>query len=202
MSAKFDKGHRVGIVGGRSGKGMRGEVFWIGDSRYGKGARYGVRGDDGETYWIDEQHLGAEADVPAPVLPERKEAPLEKGTRVRITRGEGAGEEGEIFWVGPSRFGQGMRYGIRGSDEETYWVDGPGCEPIEQSGAAGAPRDSSAEFRDDDAPAPSAPDGRFFDDAPPSDTDARFFDDAPPSDTDARFFDDESPFDDDEEPPF
>src|SRR5690606_33405463 len=95
MSAKFAKGERVAIVGGKQGQGMRGEVFWIGESRYGKGARYGIRGDDAETYWIDEQHVGAETDVPAPALPDPGE-PLPKGTRVTITRGEAAGTLGEI----------------------------------------------------------------------------------------------------------
>lgn len=161
MSARYAKGDRVAIVGGRRGKGMRGEVFWVGESRYGKGARYGVRGDDGETYWIDEAQLGAETDVPAPALPEPGE-PLPKGTRVRITRGEAAGTVGEIFWVGESRYGRGPRYGVRDDEGETHWVDGPGCEridgpappaPVSETKARRA-RDA-AEFADDDAPLPT-----------------------------------------------
>lgn len=180
MSAKFDKGHRVGIVSGRSGKGMRGEVFWIGESRYGKGARYGVRGDDGETYWVDEQHLGAETDVPEPEAHEPARAPLAKGARVRITRGEGAGHTGEVFWIGDRKFGRGTRYGVRADDGgESFWVDDVGCEPIEGEAPAPAqaPRPVSAprgaEFRDDDdAPPPSDEDAPFegdddFEDEPP-----------------------------------
>lgn len=187
MSAKFAKGDRVGIVGGRQGKGMRGEVFWIGESRYGKGARYGVRGDDGETYWIDEQHLGAEAAVPAPELPDPGE-PLAKGTRVQITRGEAAGTLGEIFWVGESRYGRGHRYGIRNDDGETHWVDGPGCEPSDASApprtAPPAGERAGDDFADEFADPPSVG-AADFDDAPlPSDDDLAFpeaeHDDEPP----------------------
>jgi hypothetical protein len=184
MSAKFAKGDRVGIVGGRQGKGMRGEVFWIGESRYGKGARYGIRGDDGETYWIDEQQVGAETDVPAPELPEPGE-PLAKGTRVQITRGEAAGTLGEIFWVGESKYGRGPRYGVRDDEGETHWVDGPGCEPSD----APAPARASA---------PAEPDRHDELEDPPAIGRAADFDDAPlPTDDDFAF----PEADDDGEPP-
>lgn len=170
MTAKFGKGDRVGIVSGRSGKGMRGEVFWIGESRYGKGTRYGIRGDDGETYWVDEQHLGAETDVPEPELPGGGREPLEKGTRVRITRGEAAGTTGEIFWVGEKKFGRGMRYGVRGDDEQTHWVDDVACEPLDEASAPSAGGSAGPPF-DDDAPPPDDDDAPFedegFDDEPP-----------------------------------
>lgn len=183
MSAKFAKGDRVGIVGGRQGKGMRGEVFWIGESRYGKGARYGIRGDDGETYWIDEQQVGAETDVPAPELPEPGE-PLAKGTRVQITRGEAAGTLGEIFWVGESKYGRGPRYGIRDDGGETHWIDGPGCEPSDAPAPAAAARTEPA---------------NEFEDPPPPSARAADFDDAPlPTDDDLAF----PEADDDDEPPF
>lgn len=195
MSAKFEKGTRVGIVGGKAGKGMRGEVFWIGESRYGKGSRYGVRGDDGETYWIDEQHLGAETDVPEPQLPQRDLPVLAKGARVRITKGEGAGSTGEIFWVGESKFGHGMRYGVRADDgEETFWIDGPGVEAIEGESPAPEKKQKQAkkaaareEFADDPrAHAPQSSAAPFDDDAPPPDDE-----DAPLEDDG---FDDEPPF--------
>jgi hypothetical protein len=185
MSAKFAKGDRVAIVGGKQGQGMRGEVFWIGESRYGKGARYGIRGDDAETYWIDEQHVGVETDVPAPALPDPGE-PIAKGTRVSITRGEAAGTLGEIFWVGESKFGRGPRYGIRDDEGQTHWVDGPGCEPS----------DSPAPPRPERAPK-ARDESHDFDDAPPS-ARAPEFDDAPlPGDDDLAF-----PEADDDEPPF
>ena len=51
---KYNKGARVKIIRGRSGVGVSGEIFWKGDSRYSDGERLGIRGDDGETYWIDD----------------------------------------------------------------------------------------------------------------------------------------------------
>ena len=186
MSAKFAKGERVAIVGGKQGQGMRGEVFWIGESRYGKGARYGIRGDDAETYWIDEQHVGAETDVPAPALPDPGE-PIPKGTRVTITRGEAAGTLGEIFWVGESKFGRGPRYGIRDDEGETHWGDGPGCEPSDAPAPPRAepPRRERDERDDFDDPPSSSAQGPDFDDAPlPGDDDLAFpeagDDDEPP----------------------
>jgi hypothetical protein len=189
MSAKFAKGDRVAIVGGKQGQGMRGEVFWIGESRFGKGARYGIRGDDAETYWIDEQQVGAETDVPAPALPEPGE-PMAKGTRVQITRGEAAGTLGEIFWVGENKFGRGPRYGVRDDEGQTHWVDGPSCEA---SDAPAPPRaEAPAKARDERRDEPNE-----FDDAPAS-ARAPEFDDAPlPSDDDLAF-----PEAGDDEPPF
>jgi hypothetical protein len=189
MSAKYEKGTRVAIVAGKQGKGMRGEVFWIGDSRYGKGSRYGVRGDDGETYWIDEDKLGPEDAVPPPTLPEASAAPLEKGTRVTIVRGDHAGHVGEIFWVGESRYGKGPRYGVRGDDGETYWVDGPGVEALDEP-----PKDASA------AKAAKSPPKR----EPKTKNDAAAFqDDAPlPDDGDFAMPENEGGYFDDEDPPF
>ena len=51
---KFDKGDRVQIKAGNTGAGVCGEVFWKGAKKWGSGDRLGVRGDDGQTYWIDE----------------------------------------------------------------------------------------------------------------------------------------------------
>lgn len=187
MSAKFEKGARVAIVAGKQGNGMRGEVFWIGESRYGKGARYGVRGDDGETYWIDEDKLGPEDAVPPPALPEV--AALEKGSRVQIVRGDHAGQVGEIFWIGESRYGKGPRYGVRGEDGESYWVDGPGVEALEApAGEPAAEPAHRAAPVDDDAPMPDAP--------------MSVDDDAPMPDDEDLAFGDEDAFRDDEDPPF
>ena len=88
----FDKGDRAAIVNGK-GAGTRGEVFWVGENKYGPGMRFGLRGDDGETYWIDETNIGSEdAAPPAPEIPKREAGPaLSKGDTVRITAGQGAG---------------------------------------------------------------------------------------------------------------
>ena len=43
-----------------------------------------------------------------------------KGARVKIIGGvEGVGHVGEIFWWGESRYGEGMRAGVKGPDEDT-----------------------------------------------------------------------------------
>src|SRR5690606_23086762 len=100
----------------------------------GPGVRYGLRGDDGETYWVDSTNIGSEAEAPpAPEPPPADaKAPLAKGARVTITSGrEGVGESGEVFWVGDSKFGKGMRYGVKSADGATYWADERDVTPIE-----------------------------------------------------------------------
>ena len=56
---------------------------------------------------------------------DREELNFERGDRVKIVSGlEGVGVVGEIFWWGESRYGEGMRAGVRGpGDDESYWVD-------------------------------------------------------------------------------
>lgn len=49
---------------------------------------------------------------------------FEKGSRVKIVGGtQGVGVVGTIFWWGDSKYGDGMRAGVSGDDDETYWVD-------------------------------------------------------------------------------
>lgn len=49
---------------------------------------------------------------------------FDKGDRVKIVSGlEGVGVVGEIFWWNKSKFGEGMRAGISGPGDTTYWVD-------------------------------------------------------------------------------
>jgi hypothetical protein len=50
---------------------------------------------------------------------------------VKITKGKDAGATGEIFWIGESRYGAHMRYGVKGQDEQTFWVDAPQVEAVE-----------------------------------------------------------------------
>lgn len=45
------------------------------------------------------------------------------GDRVRIVRGKGAGAVGGVFWVGESKWGEGLRYGLRDDQGETHWVE-------------------------------------------------------------------------------
>lgn len=187
--ARFDKGDRAAVVSGPKNVGVRGQVFWVGQNKFGPGLRYGLRGDDGETYWVDEANIGPEEGAPPPPEPPpADEGPvLQKGTRVRITGGrQGVGCEGEIFWAGESKFGPGMRYGIRGDDEETYWADGRHVEALEEASeqAQGQAPDGPP-AKAGGAPPPEAP-------LPDPDEFADFADEAPPDD--APFPPDDIPF--------
>lgn len=160
----FEKGDRAAIVSGRKNPvGVRGQIFWIGENKYGDGMRYGLRGDDGETYWCDESHLGPEETAPpAPEGGGPKEA-LDKGARVSITKGPSAGVEGEVFWVGESRYGPGMRYGIKDDAGETHWADSHQVEalaaaPPKPAGDARPSRPSGDGPPPDDAPMPEGDD--------------------------------------------
>lgn len=150
---KYAKGDRAAIASGKQGVGIRGEIFWLGPNKYGPGHRYGLRGDNGETYWVDEASLGPEADAPEAPKVEREAKPaLAKGQRVMITRGAGKGTAGEVFWTGDSKFGNGMRYGVRADDEQTYWVDDHelevSTEPAPERAASAARADQGGEFSD------------------------------------------------------
>lgn len=135
----MNKGDRVEITGGRKGKGKTGTIFWKGPNKFGPGERFGVRGDDGETYWVVEDHV-EKTTVAAPAAPEQKHT-FNKGDHVKIVRGD-VPVYGSVFWIGDSKMG-GQRLGVRGDeDEQTHWIDARYCEP------AG-----------DDAPVPASPSG-------------------------------------------
>ncbi len=142
--AAYEKGARAAIMSGAKGAGVRGEIFWIGENKYGPGMRYGLKGDDGQTYWVDEASLGAEdaappAPAPAPksdAAPAAPGATFDKGDKVTITAGPGSGKIARVFWAGRSKYGPGMRYGVRDDDDETYWLDGREVAPVQA--AAGA----------------------------------------------------------------
>ncbi len=204
---KFNKGDRLAITSGRDA-GVRGEIFWIGPNKYGPGMRYGLRTADGATHWVDEAELGPENE--APPEPERpKVEALEKGTQVKVVRGRDAGAEGEIFWVGESRYGPGMRYGIRAPDGGTVWAASGEVEvtaaPSGSSGGDGrrgggdrgdefsdAPRGGRDEFSD--APRGESR-GRSGQRAPARHEADAAFDDGPPAGADR--FDAMPPLDDD-----
>lgn len=184
---KFNKGDRVAITGGKKGVGVRGEVFWIGENKWGPGLRYGVKGNDGETYWLDDAKLGDEKDAPPPPEGAEPPAPMEelaKGTRVRIRGGAARGQLGSIFWVGENKYGPGKRYGVKGDDDDTYWLDQTQVEESDEPAAKKSPARAAAsgdngaggggdddagfanEFSDEDAP-PAPMNDPGFDDAPP-----------------------------------
>lgn len=191
---KYAKGDELAIVDGKSDIGVRGTIFWSGANKYGPGFRYGLKDEDGETYWVDEANLGTPegAPAPAPKPPREAKPALEKGSYVEITGGkEGKGEKGEVFWVGDSKFGKGLRYGIRNDGGTTFWVDedfvtllnAPAKKPKE---AGAAPSNAGNEFSDNFSDNEFSDD--FSDDAPIG---------APPPDDDAPFDDDDVRIDDD-----
>lgn len=117
--ATFDKGDRVEIVRGRQGVGAKGQVFWKGPNKYGPGDRLGVRGDDGQTWWVTSGDVVATASKP-----DLSPGPsFDRGARVRFTR-DGVQLHGEVFWTGQSRNGPGQRLGVRvDGEEEATWID-------------------------------------------------------------------------------
>lgn len=113
----MDKGTRVKIIRG-NGKDQVGTVFWTGKDKYNGGLRLGVRGDDGETYWVSETDCEtSDAEVPVGET-------FDKGDRVRF-RNRGTEGYGTVFWIGQSRNGPGQRLGIRddADPEEAVWLD-------------------------------------------------------------------------------
>ncbi len=112
------KGDRVKILEGK-GCDQHGEVFWTGPNKWGAGLRLGVRGDDGETYWVGE--ADTEPSTERPPAPEPAES-FEKGDRVAFTQ-RGQQGEGTVFWTGQGRTG-GQRLGVRPDDsEDAVWLD-------------------------------------------------------------------------------
>ncbi|MGF1467113.1 MAG: hypothetical protein ACFCGT_13380 [Sandaracinaceae bacterium] len=122
---------------------------------------------------------------PPAVEPPAAGPELAKGARVRLNGGPDAGAEGEVFWVGESRFGPGLRYGVR-DGEETYWVDDIHVEALDEAPAAPPgdpgpgddPPEALAETAFDEPPpgyggdAPAEPPP--FDEPPPDDEDLPF----------------------------
>ena len=92
---------------------IRGQVTWVGPSRYGDGHRYGVRADDGSTHWVDEADITPEA-----VSAAAGANAIQRGTRVRVIDGPHAGVEGEVYIASAAG-----RFGVRDDDEETCWVE-------------------------------------------------------------------------------
>ncbi len=133
------KGDRVKILEG-NGSGRLGEVFWTGPNKWGPGSRLGVRGDDGEAYWVNEADTEpSTAEAPAPEPGET----FDKGDRVAFTQ-RGQLGEGTVFWTGRSR-GGGQRLGVRPDDsEDAVWVDARFARRVEPQ-ASPAPLTSPAD---------------------------------------------------------
>jgi len=167
----LDKGTRVRIIAGRQGEGAAGTVFWTGPSRYGEGLRLGVRGDDGQTYWVDEGDVEETTAKPPPVEPGPT---LQKGDRVAYDA-EGRAGTGSVFWIGQSRQGPGQRLGIRDDDggDEPVWLDARFARPVDEGAPAAAPAPVLDGDDDEEAPpdelAPQSREMPPMDDGPPAD---------------------------------
>ena len=118
--ANIDKGNRVRILKGK-GKDQDGTVFWTGANNYGPGIRLGVRNDDGDTFWVNEDQVEVIEGEVGEVAPPTPSGPApEKGDRVRWSR-DGGGT-GVVFWVGESKGGS-LRVGIKNDEDgETVWM--------------------------------------------------------------------------------
>jgi hypothetical protein len=125
------KGDRVKITKG-PGKDTVGEIFWSGPNKWGGGERYGVRGDDGDTYWVNSADVEA-ASGPAPKVEAGRE--YAKGDRVAF-KVRGREGTGSVFWIGDSRSGPGQRLGINDDDgEDAVWLDARFVQPLENEPA-------------------------------------------------------------------
>ncbi len=155
MRRTVDKGTRVEIVDGRQGKGQSGTVFWTGKNKWGDGERLGVRGDDGETYWVSDQDV----EVTNAKAPEQPAGPtFEKGDRVAFKQ-RGQEGTGTVFWIGQSRSGPGQRLGINDDNgEEAVWLDARLARALDGESPAPSPNTRasrpgpSAELESDQTP--------------------------------------------------
>ncbi len=156
----MDKGTRVRIIDG-PGRDQLGTVFWVGENRYGSGSRFGVEGDDGRTWWINDTDCEALAGGEDPGRPEGPT--FDKGDRVGWTL-RGVEGTGKVFWIGESRRG-GQRLGINDDHgEEALWLDArqvhrleDQSEPAPQEEASTGGSAPPAESTWEPAPAPTGP---------------------------------------------
>lgn len=172
---RYSKGDQLAIAHGKADVGVRGEIFWSGANKYGPGFRYGLKDQSGVTYWVDEADLGPIEGAPPAPPPKAAPSgppqdPIPKGATVKITSGkEGVGESGEVFWTGDSKYGQGMRYGVKTPDGTTYWVDG--MFVTQTADAPARASSESDEFRDGPAARSTPQSAPPADDEPPIDDD-------------------------------
>lgn len=135
----YDKGARVEIKPNNNGAGVCGEVFWKGEKKWGDGERLGVRGDDGETYWIDDDCVEATDKTTAPPDPGNT---YSKGDRVTF-KSRGQEGRGTVFWIGDSRNGPGQRLGIKDdAGEDAVWLDARFAIPLSADDDNGPPPQS------------------------------------------------------------
>ena len=122
----FAKGDRIQITKGPA-EGVAGTVFWKGQNKYGPGDRYGVRGDDGQTHWVDSESV-APTDAAVPEGPS-----FERGDRVAFRDRDQEGT-GTVFWTGQNKHGPGQRLGVNPDGAEgrdnAVWLDARAARPL------------------------------------------------------------------------
>ncbi|MEC7948822.1 MAG: hypothetical protein VX265_14740, partial [Myxococcota bacterium] len=117
--------------------------FWKGPNKYGPGERLGLRGDDGETHWIDSASVEP-TDAAVPEGPT-----FERGDRIRF-RLQGREGSGTVFWTGQNRHGPGQRLGVNPDDgdgrDDAVWLDARAAQPLppEEDERGAEPRGGSA----------------------------------------------------------
>ena len=174
----MEKGTRVEVIAGFKGKGAVGNVFWYGPDKFSEGSfRIGIKTDEGQTFWIStddvrEVDAGFTSDStptqtskPEPEKRLQQSTPQEansfsRGMRVRWVQGEGT-----IFWAGASKYGDGVRLGIKDDNEVTHWLDGAEVSLIVEEVVI---EDSEPHVVDD---APPPVDATFVDSTPPWESD-------------------------------
>ena len=109
MADEIGKGSSVRITAGRN-EGSAGVVFWEGPNKFGPGKRYGVRGADGETYWVSEGGL-ERRDEPPPA--DALKQPAE--TRTRQTETKGKNKHGKKKGNGE---GKGEKKGVKKGEKK------------------------------------------------------------------------------------
>lgn len=67
------------------------------------------------------------------------DAEVVKGMRARITEGDDAGVEGEVFWLGPSKYDDGTRAGLKEASGKKHWVDAAHLQPADDGDLAWTP---------------------------------------------------------------
>ncbi|MBH25113.1 MAG: hypothetical protein CMH57_11790 [Myxococcales bacterium] len=173
----MDKGTRVEIIKGYKGVGVIGTVFWSGPDKYNDGeTRLGVKGNDGETYWVSANDVQATDEEAAEVAPPRQNVdagdgpPLAKGSRVEW----GDGMAGSVFWYGASKFGDGMRVGVEADDGSKHWLDAFEVTAVAAAAAPSSPADVVPPPSDNDPVSSSSAPPWAYDDSDPGPMDGGY----------------------------
>ncbi len=135
-----EKGSRVEVFKGRKVPvGTTGEVFWVGAGTY--GTRVGLKGDDGDTYWLASDNCRPEGwaqlvvragdhgwDIVARQL---EAAQIHKGDRVRFVNAEGQAFIGEVFWKERNRLGVRVGAGEGHNGSDVLWLNTSQVEKLD-----------------------------------------------------------------------